>query len=1237
MFRLNNWKYIVGGIGIIFITISLLCDTWLYPYLYQSYTSGRAEKVQKLLVEKQKEAEEYLESVIKIPLPELPQAFQKLHEESDKNHVLLYIKRIDGGFIYYSTNSVFPGAILTSPADSEVQHLSNGYYFQSNIAANGLVYISLVPIQYQYAIENQYLKNYIPFLKNNDDFDISKNQQQGFPIYDSAHRYLFSLSPKTAIEPFAWIAILYLVGFAFIFAASSQLISGLFGRRKKLLAMGLFVSVSAFFIYMWKIARLPDNLYRMPLFSPHYYGSSSFFSSLGDLLFFSIMISFFVIFLRRFHFKNRISHLPLQLLLFAIVSVSFLLSAAIVALISSLILDSVISFDLGNIFSLDFYSFTGIIIILILVAAYFGFLDYFSKIIFNKNLKPADFFVFSILGLAFAIFILSFTSGSYFVALGFNAGCIMLYYYRPRFFSRSKIAFSLSCITLAGLFLSIVLTKYNKQNEIEDRQTYASKVITERDLLAEYLFTNIYEGIQQDNYIKNYFSLPVISEPVLQNRIQQVYLSGYFSKYDVEISTFTPDGLPYKNPLSKPLSFYSMLLNKEGAQANADHLFFLHLHTGLPTYVSEIPINVEGKTIGILLVEFQQKPFLEESIYPALLVSEDLGKYGEMDKYSYAVYSDGTLLNQKGEYAYPAVQNFRVSLDSNNFASFTNNGFDHLAYQPHPNLLVLVSIKSQGWIYYLSSFAFVFFLMVIAYAILLYTRYYYRILKIIFNRKKHSIKNSPGIQNLSFRNKILITVISGMTLSMILIGIVTVSYIMVQYNKDELDNLRKKTRLIATKLSDGLQQNEKQPELGSPDLRLMVKTLSDNYQADINIFDVKGNLVNSTEKAIFDKGLLAPEMDAQAYLKFTSERTSQVIHEEKIGTLKFLSCYIPIRNLNGQVIGYLNLPYFSKEQELKDRISSFVVALINLYFLLFLILVVLGIFMTRVLTSPLNIIRNHLKNTSLSGTNEFIAWNTNDEIGKLVNEYNTMIVALKESVDRLAQSEREDALRELAQHVAHEIKNPLTPMKLGIQQLQNAYRDKSADYDILFNKVTNLIITQIDTLSAIATEFNDSAKIGNPVPVSVNTLLQQISDLFSHNASLSIRLDLETDADTKVLADANKLTRVFTNLLNNAVQAIPETRRGIINIKSQLTQDEVIITVEDNGTGIPENLRKKIFVPNFSTKSSGTGLGLAIVKAIIEQAGGSISFSSIEDKGSVFKVTLPVYDPILSELENEQE
>src|SRR6185437_13764476 len=168
MFSLKNRSYIFGIIGIICIAISLLSDTWLYPYFYRTYTESHANSVQRLIIKKQKEAENFLLSVAKIPPGQLPGAFKSLNDESNKNHILLYIRRIDGGFIYYSSNSVFPQTLLISPADSEVQRLSNGYYFQSNISANGLIYITLVPIQYQYAIENQYLQNYIPSLKNND-------------------------------------------------------------------------------------------------------------------------------------------------------------------------------------------------------------------------------------------------------------------------------------------------------------------------------------------------------------------------------------------------------------------------------------------------------------------------------------------------------------------------------------------------------------------------------------------------------------------------------------------------------------------------------------------------------------------------------------------------------------------------------------------------------------------------------------------------------------------------------------------------------------------------------------------------------------------------------------------------------------------------------------------------------------------------------------------------------------
>jgi two-component system, NtrC family, nitrogen regulation sensor histidine kinase NtrY len=1214
---------ISGAAGLLLIFISLISSTWLYPLIYNLHVQDQVSQVRNAVIQNEKEADKFLRNTAVIPLSGLASAYPALYDESHQKHLPLYITRLDGGIVYYSANSVFPSRILLSNKDSELQKLPNGYYLQKNISANGLIYIVLIPVERLYPLQNQYLQDHITFLKDNNDFIVVRNAADGFPVYNAANQYLFSLHPTKTMEAFDWIAFVFIIGILLFFFSIDNRVKILLRKKKILSATGLFLLFNALVIFTWKVLREPADLYRWPVFSPHYYGSSSFFSSLGDLLIFSILIFYFFSFLARVRFDLKIRTAIAQVCLYGFAVTSFILSAEITNLVNSLILDSTISFDLGNIFSINFYSIVGIVIIFIVTASYFLFINLFSRSFFKYIRNEQQFYLIVLLSMLFAGSILWMTSAAFYLSFIFNALCLDLYYHRKKIFKGNRIIFIVSNLAITALFLSIIISKYNEQDQRDDQRDIASKVITERDVIAEYLFSNVYNDIREDYYIKDFFRYPLISESVLENHIEQAYFSGYFSKYDVDISTFTPDSLPYKDPLEKPLAFYNSLLEKEAAPELPENLFYLHMHTGLPTYICKIPITQNGVSLGIILIRIQEKPFYEESVYPELLVAENVRKFKDLDKYSYAVYNNGVLLNQKGEYPYPGYLNFKI--DTSNFAAFTDGGYTHLVHSPHYNLLVIVSTKSPGWLYYLSSFAFVFLFLAVSYVIVRYVPYFFRVIQVILKRNSAAFRNRFSFKNLSLRNKILITVISGMSVSMLLIGIVTVSYIGYQYNKDEFDKLRKKTRLITTRLSNDLQQNERLTPLHSTDMHAIVKSLSEIYQADINIFDVKGNLVTTTEKAIYDKHIISSKMDARAILDFNTQFASQVIQEERIGKLKFTSCYMPIRNSVGQVTGYLNLPYFSKEQELKSRISSFLEALVNLYLLLFLILVMLGLFMTRIVTAPLGIIRTHLRNTSLSGTNEFIAWNTDDEIGKLVNEYNRMIIDLKESADRLAQSEREDALKELAQHVAHEIKNPLTPMKLGIQQLQNAYYSGAADYDILFKKVTNLIIKQIDTLSAIATDFNDSAKEGHPQPVNVNTLLLQTCELFSHNPAVKIVTDLDNRSELIVYADINKLTRVFTNLLNNALQSIPENRHGQVTVKTDKADEKVIITIEDNGIGIPENLSRKIFIPKFSTKTTGTGLGLAISKAIVEQAGGKISFTSVVDKGTVFTIELPFY------------
>ena len=250
-----------------------------------------------------------------------------------------------------------------------------------------------------------------------------------------------------------------------------------------------------------------------------------------------------------------------------------------------------------------------------------------------------------------------------------------------------------------------------------------------------------------------------------------------------------------------------------------------------------------------------------------------------------------------------------------------------------------------------------------------------------------------------------------------------------------------------------------------------------------------------------------------------------------------------------------------------------------------------------------------------------------DEIGSLVSEYNRMILELSKSAELLAKSERESAWREMAKQVAHEIKNPLTPMKLSVQHLKRIWKDDAPDGDQKMERLTQTIIEQIDTLSSIATEFSNFAKMpkANLERVDVQQTLLNIIDLFNDSNDIEILFHNQTIENRIVLADKEQLLRVFNNIMKNAIQSIPKERKGIIEIDLKLENDSYTISIKDNGGGIASDVLDKIFVPNFTTKTGGMGLGLAMVKSIVEEFNGKIWFETKSDEGTIFYVSLPCY------------
>jgi nitrogen fixation/metabolism regulation signal transduction histidine kinase len=259
--------------------------------------------------------------------------------------------------------------------------------------------------------------------------------------------------------------------------------------------------------------------------------------------------------------------------------------------------------------------------------------------------------------------------------------------------------------------------------------------------------------------------------------------------------------------------------------------------------------------------------------------------------------------------------------------------------------------------------------------------------------------------------------------------------------------------------------------------------------------------------------------------------------------------------------------------------------------------------------------------------NDRISWPYDDEIGMLVSEYNKMVNKVEENAALLAQSERESAWREMARQVAHEIKNPLTPMKLNIQFLQQAMRNDHPNIKELTEKLSGSIIEQIDNLSYIASEFSNFAKMpeARPEILDLAELLNLAMKLYLNDAHINATIT-GYEGQIQVYSDRSQLMRVFTNLLENAKQAIPEGRQGTIDVSVVSENNYAIISIKDNGIGINEEVIEKIFQPYFTTKSSGTGLGLAMTKKIIEFWKGQIWFETMEDVGTTFYIKLPLHN-----------
>jgi signal transduction histidine kinase len=611
---------------------------------------------------------------------------------------------------------------------------------------------------------------------------------------------------------------------------------------------------------------------------------------------------------------------------------------------------------------------------------------------------------------------------------------------------------------------------------------------------------------------------------------------------------------------------------------------------------------------GYVVLELSLKKIIPESVYPELLVDNRFKEFYRAQDISYAVYSDTSLLFSSGDFNYErAFKGEWLGIPELHTVGITEAGFDHIAQEDQNDRVAVVSSPQTQKVYMLANFS---FWLVLGLAIILIQLFFL------------GIQNYWQGEKLFFSARIQLLLNAAFFVPLIIVSVTTLNLTnissQIQLNNEYLD----KAETFGTQLSSSLYNFIEAGDDNVVSFENQLTDLANLTNLDANVYNVNGELLASSQPLIFENYLISGYINPTARQEILSGK-NLFIQTENVGSLEYFVSYAALKApRTGKLIGILGIPFFQSAYSLEKVQISVLANILSIFALIFIALVILSYFVSQWLTFPLKFITQSLKRTSLVKTNQPLIWNADDEIGLMVKEYNQMLFKLGESKAELEHTQRERAWREIAQQVAHEIKNPLTPMKLTLQQLERSI-DAGHHTSEKTEKAVASLLTQVETLNEIASSFSSFAKMPEPVmqPLQLVSLLKRIVDLHSHAGDLVFASSLK---EAFVLGDEQLLGRTFSNLILNAFQsARPGTA---MQVKITLSRDDshYVVAIQDNGKGIQPNEAERIFSPYFTTKQSGSGLGLAISRQAIEQMKGRIWFESELGKGSTFYVSLPV-------------
>ena len=734
------------------------------------------------------------------------------------------------------------------------------------------------------------------------------------------------------------------------------------------------------------------------------------------------------------------------------------------------------------------------------------------------------------------------------------------------------------------------------RKELSSLEVWANRLAVTRDISLEMQLLSVEEQIASDPMLA---SLSVLdgAEGTIRGRISETFLTRVAQEYDISVSVGKDIDL---DPLS-------------GAEIISPDSRFVFRETpdGLACYAAlfSYDLGKYGRTAILLTVE--QKGDWRYRGYASILGESSPGEVLLPSSYAYARYQGLSLLSYRGNFAYPVKMDRTLSeaVYARGDSHVKRGGYTHFIYVVADAEAVIVSRRTIDTLYYGVAGIFISLLFFLLFC-----------LPVAMPGRRERV-----FEKNYFSTRLNWVIMLSLTLALVSMALVSVVFI---YDRDEQNRrtlMTEKIGSISASISARIRGARSTADLRSPDVMTLIEDVGNNSNSDVTLYDPKGMVLMSTAPAMFARSVVDSRMEPEAYRNIMLLTSRYYIQKEKVGGRSFYCMYAPLTGENGDIIAIICAPYTDDSYDFETTAANHSIMVLSVFILL---LLAASFMARRVLArmfGPLLQIGRKMEGANLDSL-EYIQYDGQDEITSLVTAYNRMVTDLSESSRRLAEAERDKAWSGMARQVAHEIKNPLTPMKLQIQRLMRIKEKGDPSWKEKFDEVSKVLLDHITMLSETANQFSTFAKLytEEPTEIDLDRLLQEEIAMFSGREDITFNYYGLSGA--RVMAPKPQLTRVFVNIINNAVQAVEGTPGATVQVSLRNSQKEGYydIVFEDNGPGVSEEHVEMLFTPEFTTKNGGSGLGLAISRSILIKCEASISYSrSFTLGGACFTILYP--------------